>query len=55
MSELDEVMKKLRAQGIEVSVNRAPGAAFRDPSPADEIAKSAKKAGIYYEQEDDDG
>lgn len=49
-AELRKIARLMKEQGITVSVNRAPGAAFREPSAADEIARVAREEGIYYEE-----
>ncbi len=47
--DLKREMKKLADMGVTISVNRAPGAAFRPHSPTDEIVRAAREEGIYEE------
>ncbi|QYM75593.1 hypothetical protein [Leucobacter luti] len=45
--DLAAAMKRIANMGVTISVNRAPGSAFRDPSPTDEIVRAAPRQGIY--------
>ena len=44
-------MQKLKDMGITISTSSARSAAFEPQRPTSIIAKAAKEAGIYYEQE----
>lgn len=48
--DLKREMKKLADMGVTISVNRAPGSAFRPHSPTDEIVRAAREEGIYEEE-----
>ena len=53
-AELRRIARRMKEQGISVTVNRAPGAAFRPHSPSDEIARVAREESIYHEEETDE-